>query len=298
MKNIVVALAPTTINLKGVVQALKVFMKKNGKVYALSIFGTSEEVNILKDNKDFEVYPCDPKVIRDQAFAKALELKAAIVVLASRHELVKDAATSLKPLDGKKPALGVLIPSKVYNHSVFFLDLGAKGSSTPADLQSDLETGRSFVEKALLLKEPRYGLLYPDELLKGSASEAFDEANHLDPHYQGPLNVDQILEGTTDLVIGEAPILLSAIEGAKGAVNTLYTLENSEIEKSVFFKFGMWWLRDVQKTMGSRFDRSFYGNGLYLLNYPLPIIGLEPTVHYGGVLAALTMAKRLFEENA
>jgi fatty acid/phospholipid biosynthesis enzyme len=292
MKALVFALAPLTQNLKGVVQALKVFRKHKGKFTTLHVFGSPEETNILKDNKDFEIHAVSKENIAEEAETFALSLNAPLILLGERSALVESLAAHLTPIEGKKPVLGLLLPSAVYNHSVFLVDVGANTEQTSGDLESEFEAAKAFEEKILLLKGPRFGLLYPGKPTPTSLSAAFDLVHHSDPRYCGIVSPSDILKGQYDLLVGESLLMTASLESAKGNLKTLLDFESTEVNKSVFFKFGRWWLRDVQKTMQSRFDSSYYANGLYFLNYPIPVIGLEPSVNYGAITNALELSLR------
>jgi fatty acid/phospholipid biosynthesis enzyme len=291
MKNIIVALSKSPLNLKDLISAFKVFAKHNADIH-LIVVGNAKQLNILQGNKDIETL-IEEENAPKAAFKKTSSSpETATIVLGSREELLTETSVELKPQEGHRPILAALIPTRVRNRSVFFADLGANPQGDESYLKECLEKATEFEEKVFLSKKNRYTLLYPDALLAGSVSAAFDQSVHLDSSYLGIIKPSEILEGKSEIVVGESSIIVSALEGAKGSVAAIYETGNEEIKKSVFFRFGLWCLRDVRKTLKERFDRKFYGNGLILFGYPYPILGLESSTTFGGMSKALETTKR------
>jgi len=292
MKQIVVALSRNPLNQKELIQAFKVFAKHNPDL-RLTVFGTEKQLNILKGNEEVDIAPASAEEVMKKACGKAaIEPESALIVLGSRKDLLAESAAHLQPKAGRHPVLGVFIPTRVYNRSVFFLDLGANLQPDDAYLKECLEDALFYEEKIVSSKKNRYTLLYPGKPAEGTVSFHFDENAKTDPAYAGTIDPGEILEGKSEIVLGESPLIVSALEGAKGSIAAIYETGRDEISKSAFFKFGLWWLKDVQKTITNRFDRKLYGNGLILFGYPFPIIGLEESTTFGGISKALETAKR------
>lgn len=289
MKTITVVLTRDAPAPKEVVSALKVFRKKNRAECCLRLFGSAKALNIFRGNPDFEVHVQERGEDGPSPYRAATD--GALIVLGSREEVIANASAVLVPLPEKRPVLGLLLPSKIYHHNVFFLDLGAKKTAED-DLDNDLAAGKDFLARVLLLKEARYGLLYPTSPTPDSLSGRFVSSHQGDSLFQGVIRPRELLEGKCDLVLGESFLVLSAIEGAKGSVSSFHHFLEEEIAKSAFFRAGSFLLQDVRKSFEARFDWSFSGNGLYLLNYPLPILILEERPTYSGFLQALSFSLR------
>lgn len=291
MKQLVIALSGKTPQLKSaLIPALKVFAKHNRDL-PISLFGYPKQTNVLVGNTDFTLTASSQSLVDALRFAKETPETGAIV-FASRSDLLDSYRSFEDPAAVQGRSLGVLLPSRQYHRSVFFLDLGLNPSPDLASFQQSLQFAKAFVSDVLWMKNPTYSLMYPFAPIPGSPSFLFDQESQKDPSYKGLLPPNAILEGRSDIVIGESLVIVSALEGAKGAIQAFDEVEASEIRKSVFFRFGKWCLKDVNKTMTDRFDRKFYGNGLFVLGSPFPLIGLEEGVGYGGLMNALELEKR------
>jgi fatty acid/phospholipid biosynthesis enzyme len=294
MKSIIIALNEETPNLKKLVAAIKVFKKHNPSV-ELHLFGTASQLNVLKNYQ----YVVSHEVEKDAASLGLEEAKkdqAAFIFLGSRKELLKNAAALQRANEEKPMALGLLLPTRVYNHFVFFLDLGLAKDGEKPDLETSLTYGKDFLKKVHYVNDANFVLMALDKEVMSTAEKAFDENHEGEKTYLGVEEPGDLLEGKGDIVVGSSDVVLPMMEGAKGAVYSLYNTEQNEIKKSFVFRLGMYLLGDVSKTMKNRFDWTFYANGLYLLGGEIPFVGLEADIGYGGLLNALDNANRLLEK--
>ncbi len=232
--------------------------------------------------------------------AVAQHKACAMVSAGNTGALMATAKFVLKTLPGiHRPAITATVPSRSKN--VVLLDMGANIDCTADYLVQFAIMGDAYARAVLGLDDPRIGLLnVGSEEMKGH--EEVKEAHKIlrsgtiPIHYHGFVEGNDILEGTTDVVVTDGFTGNIALKTAEGASRLIYETLKNAIENSFTAKIGYLFARPAIRMALRRYDpRKLNGAILLGLN------GIAVKSH-GGADAksfanAIKVAIKLVENN-
>jgi len=164
----------------------------------------------------------------------------------------------LKTLPGiHRPAITATVPSK--HRPVVLLDMGANLECTAEYLVQFAIMGDAYARAVMGMAAPRIGLLnVGTEDMKGhdEVKEAHRmlRSGNYPIEYHGFVEGNDILEGTTDVVVTDGFTGNIALKTAEGASRLIYTTLKSAIERSVLAKIGYLFARPAIRMAMRRFD--------------------------------------------
>jgi glycerol-3-phosphate acyltransferase PlsX len=172
--------------------------------------------------------------------------------------LMATAKFALKTLPGiYRPAITATVPSR--NQPVVLLDMGANIDCTADNLVQFAMMGDAYARAVLGIENPRIGLLnVGSEDMKGH-DEVKDahkvlRSGAIPIHYHGFVEGNDILEGTTDVVVTDGFTGNIALKTAEGASRLIYTSLKTAIENSFTAKIGYLLARPAIRMALRRFD--------------------------------------------
>lgn len=172
--------------------------------------------------------------------------------------LMATAKFALKTLPGiYRPAITATIPSR--GTPVVLLDMGANIDCTADNLVQFAMMGDAYARAVLGLEHPKIGLLnVGSEDMKGH-DEVKDahkvlRSGTIPIHYHGFVEGNDILEGTTDVVVTDGFTGNIALKTAEGASRLIYSSLKTAIENSFTAKIGYLLARPAIRMALKRFD--------------------------------------------
>jgi glycerol-3-phosphate acyltransferase PlsX len=200
---------------------------------------------------------------RDSSMRAALDAVAqgkacAMVSAGNTGALMATAKMVLKTLPGiHRPAITATVPSK--HRPVVLLDMGANLECTAEYLVQFAIMGDAYARAVMGMAAPRIGLLnVGTEEMKGhdEVKEAHRmlRSGNYPIEYHGFVEGNDILEGTTDVVVTDGFTGNIALKTAEGASRLIYTTLKSAIERSVLAKIGYLFARPAIRMAMKRFD--------------------------------------------
>lgn len=200
---------------------------------------------------------------RDSSMRAALDAVAegkacAMVSAGNTGALMATAKLVLKTLPGiHRPAITATVPSK--HRPVVLLDMGANLECTAEYLVQFAIMGDAYARAVMGMAAPRIGLLnVGTEEMKGhdEVKEAHRmlRSGNYPIEYHGFVEGNDILEGTTDVVVTDGFTGNIALKTAEGASRLIYTTLKSAIERSVLAKIGYLFARPAIRMAMRRFD--------------------------------------------
>ncbi len=172
--------------------------------------------------------------------------------------LMATAKFALKTLPGiYRPAITATVPSR--NQPVVLLDMGANIDCTADNLVQFAMMGDAYARAVLGLENPRIGLLNVGaEEMKGH-EEVKDahkmlRSGSIPVNYYGFVEGNDILEGTTDVVVTDGFTGNIALKTAEGASRLIYGSLKEAIENSFTAKIGYLLARPAIRMALKRFD--------------------------------------------
>lgn len=200
---------------------------------------------------------------RDSSMRAALDAVAegkacAMVSAGNTGALMATAKMVLKTLPGiHRPAITATVPSK--HRPVVLLDMGANLECTAEYLVQFAIMGDAYARAVMGMAAPRIGLLnVGTEEMKGhdEVKEAHRmlRSGNYPIEYHGFVEGNDILEGTTDVVVTDGFTGNIALKTAEGASRLIYTTLKSAIERSVLAKIGYLFARPAIRMAMRRFD--------------------------------------------
>lgn len=182
----------------------------------------------------------------------------AMVSAGNTGALMATAKFALKTLPGiYRPAITATVPSRT--HPVVLLDMGANIDCTADNLVQFAMMGDAYARAVLGLENPRVGLLnVGSEEMKGH-DEVKDahkvlRSGSIPINYFGFVEGNDILEGTTDVVVTDGFTGNIALKTAEGASRLIYGALKSAIESSFSAKIGYLLARPAIRMALRRFD--------------------------------------------
>lgn len=192
----------------------------------------------------------------------------AMVSAGNTGALMATAKFALKTLPGiYRPAITATVPSRA--HPVVLLDMGANIDCTADNLVQFAMMGDAYARAALGLENPKIGLLnVGSEEMKGH-DEVKDahkilRSGSIPVNYYGFVEGNDILEGTTDVVVTDGFTGNIALKTAEGASRLIYSSLKNAIENSFTAKLGYLLARPAIRMALKRFDPRKH-NGAILL---------------------------------
>jgi glycerol-3-phosphate acyltransferase PlsX len=182
----------------------------------------------------------------------------AIVSAGNTGALMAVAKFVLKTLPGiYRPAITATVPSR--HRPVVLLDMGANLECTAEYLVQFAMMGDAYARAIMGLAAPKIGLLnVGSEEMKGhdEVKEAHKilRSNKIPVEYYGFVEGNDILEGTTDVVVTDGFTGNIALKTAEGASRLIYTTLKSAIERSFMAKIGYLFARPAIRMAMRRFD--------------------------------------------
>ncbi len=200
---------------------------------------------------------------RDSSMRAALDAVAqgkacAMVSAGNTGALMATAKMVLKTLPGiHRPAITATVPSK--HRPVVLLDMGANLECTAEYLVQFAIMGDAYARAVMGMAAPRIGLLnVGTEEMKGhdEVKEAHRmlRSGNYPIEYHGFVEGNDILEGTTDVVVTDGFTGNIALKTAEGASRLIYMTLKSAIERSVLAKIGYLFARPAIRMAMKRFD--------------------------------------------
>lgn len=182
----------------------------------------------------------------------------AMVSAGNTGALMATAKFALKTLPGiYRPAITATVPSR--NQNVVLLDMGANIDCTADNLVQFAMMGDAYARAVLHLESPRIGLLnVGSEEMKGH-DEVKDahkilRSGSIPVNYHGFVEGNDILDGTTDVVVTDGFTGNIALKTAEGASRLIYGALKSAIENSFTAKMGYLLARPAIRMALRRFD--------------------------------------------
>jgi len=182
----------------------------------------------------------------------------AMVSAGNTGALMAIAKFVLKTLPGiHRPAITATIPSR--HRPVVLLDMGANIDCTAEYLVQFAMMGDAYARAALGIENPRVGLLnVGSEEMKGhdEVKEAHRilRSGTIPIEYYGFVEGNDILEGTTEVVVTDGFTGNIALKTAEGASRLIYTTLKTAIENSFTAKIGYLLARPAIRMALRRFD--------------------------------------------
>ena len=182
----------------------------------------------------------------------------AMVSAGNTGALMAMAKFVLKTLPGiHRPAITATVPSQ--NRPVVLLDMGANIDCTAEHLVQFAIMGDAYARAMLGIEKPRIGLLNVGaEEMKGH-DEVKDahkilRSGTIPVDYYGFVEGNDILEGTTEVVVTDGFTGNIALKTAEGASRLIYTTLKTAIENSWTAKIGYLLARPAIRMAMKRFD--------------------------------------------
>lgn len=200
---------------------------------------------------------------RDSSMRAAINAVAdgracAMVSAGNTGALMAMAKFVLKTLPGiHRPAITATVPSR--HRPVVLLDMGANIDCTAEYLVQFAMMGDAYARAVLGIAAPRIGLLnVGSEEMKGhdEVKEAHRilRSGTIPVEYHGFVEGNDILEGTTDVVVTDGFTGNIALKTAEGASRLIYSTLKSAIENSFAAKIGYLLARPAIRMALKRFD--------------------------------------------
>jgi glycerol-3-phosphate acyltransferase PlsX len=193
---------------------------------------------------------------------------SACVSAGNTGALMAIAKIVLKTLPGiLRPAITATVPAKT--RPVVLLDMGANIDCTSDYLVQFALMGDAYARAMLGVAKPRIGLLnVGSEEMKGhdevKLAHLLLRESNLPINYHGFVEGNDILEGTTDVVVTDGFTGNIALKTAEGASRLIYGTLKQAIENSFLAKMGYLLARPAIKMAMRKFDPRKH-NGAILL---------------------------------
>lgn len=182
----------------------------------------------------------------------------AMVSAGNTGALMATAKVVLKTLPGIfRPAITATVPS--FHNPVVLLDMGANLECTAEYLVQFAMMGDAYARAVMGHAAPRIGLLnVGSEEMKGheevKEAHAMLRSGKYPVEYHGFVEGNDILEGTTNVVVTDGFTGNIALKTAEGASRLIYTTMKSAFERSTMAKIGYLFARPALRLAMKRFD--------------------------------------------
>jgi len=174
----------------------------------------------------------------------------------------------LKTLEGiDRPAITGTLPS--LKGAIVMLDLGANVEATAEQLCQFAQMGEAFSRHVLGHQNPSVGLLnIGSEELKGHADlkEAYDiiKATKAVANFHGYVEGDDIMHGTTDVVVTDGFTGNVSLKTMEGAVHFLVGVFKEELSRKLRFKVGALLAKDALTAFKQQLDPRHHNGAPFL----------------------------------
>ena len=229
----------------------RVLARASEVVHAATVIAMDEKPSVaLRQGKDSSMRAAVDAVAKGKA--------CAMVSAGNTGALMATAKIVLKTLPGiYRPAITATVPSK--HRPVVLLDMGANLECTADYLVQFAVMGDAYARAVMGHAAPRIGLLnVGSEEMKGhdEVKEAHKmlRSGNYPIEYHGFVEGNDILEGTTDVVVTDGFTGNIALKTAEGASRLIYTTLKSAFEKSTMAKLGYLLARPALRVALKRFD--------------------------------------------
>ncbi len=227
----------------------------------------------------------------------------AMVSAGNTGALMAIAKFVLKTLPGiYRPAITATVPSR--HRPVVLLDMGANLECTAEYLVQFALMGDAYARAVTGLAAPKVGLLnVGSEEMKGheEVKEAHKilRSGSIPVEYHGFVEGNDILEGTTDVVVTDGFTGNIALKTAEGASRLIYTTLKTAIERSFLAKVGYLFARPAIRMAMRRFDPRKL-NGAILLGLNGIVVkshgGADAKSYANAIKVAISMAEHHVNE--
>ena len=164
-----------------------------------------------------------------------------------------------------KPALALLAPGAA--GPTLLIDVGANANCLPHHLVQFAVMGKTFMEVAMGLKDPRVGLMsIGEEDTKGNdlTRDAYEMLQDSPLRFVGNIEGKDLYSGKADVIVSDGFTGNVALKVSEGVVDTLVSMARTEIMKNFFAKIGFLLMKRNLKKVYKKLDYSEYG-GAHLL---------------------------------
>ena len=227
----------------------------------------------------------------------------AMVSAGNTGALMAIAKLVLRTLPGiERPAITATVPSR--HRPVVLLDMGANLECTPEYLVQFAVMGDAYARAVQGIAAPRIGLLnVGSEDMKGhdEVKEAHRmlRSGSVPVEYHGFVEGNDILEGTTDVVVTDGFTGNIALKTAEGASRLIYTALKSAFERSTMAKLGYLLARPAIRLALKQFDPRKL-NGAILLGLNGIVVkshgGADAKSYANAIKVAISMAENNVNE--
>ena len=229
----------------------RVLARASEVVHAATVIAMDEKPSVaLRQGRDSSMRAAIEAVQKGKA--------CAMVSAGNTGALMATAKVVLKTLPGiYRPAITATVPS--FHRPVVLLDMGANLECTAEYLVQFAIMGDAYARAVMGMAAPRIGLLnVGSEEMKGhdEVKEAHRmlRSGNYPIEYHGFVEGNDILEGTTDVVVTDGFTGNIALKTAEGASRLIYTTLKSAIERSFMAKIGYLFARPAIRMAMRRFD--------------------------------------------
>lgn len=232
--------------------------------------------------------------------AVAQKKACAMVSAGNTGALMAMAKFVLKTLPGiHRPAITATVPSRVKN--VVLLDMGANIDCTSDYLVQFAMMGDAYARAMLGLENPLVGLLNVGSEDQKGHDEVKDahrilRSGSIPVNYHGFVEGNDILDGTTDVVVTDGFTGNIALKTAEGASRLIYTALKTAIENSFTAKIGYLFARPAIRMALRRFDPRKL-NGAILLGLNGIAVKSHGSADAKSFANAIKVAIKLVENN-
>lgn len=174
----------------------------------------------------------------------------------------------------KRPALSAIV--RLMNHSIIILDVGANADSKPEWLVQFALMGKLYANAALLLPNPRIGILSNGEE-EGKGNQLVNDAADLlrasGLNFIGNVEPKDMLKGNVDVIVTDGFVGNILIKSLEGATRMVVNLLRDELMKSVLTKIGALLSRSAFRRVRKQIDPFEIGGA--------PLLGVNGVVIIG-----------------
>ncbi len=229
----------------------RVLARASEVVHAATVIAMDEKPSVaLRQGRDSSMRAAIDAVAKGKA--------CAMVSAGNTGALMATAKIVLKTLPGiYRPAITATVPSR--HRPVVLLDMGANLECTPEYLVQFAVMGDAYARAVLGMAAPKIGLLnVGSEEMKGH--DEVKEAHRMlrsgayPIEYHGFVEGNDILEGTTDVVVTDGFTGNIALKTAEGASRLIYGALKSAFERSTMAKLGYLLARPALRLALKQFD--------------------------------------------
>lgn len=282
MKTIVVDMMGSDEGTKATVPGVLRFLKLHQDVEVI-VVGKKEELTELEGHCEIidapDVVPMDVGAFEVMRMRKSsmmialntlIERKASAIVSAGSTGGFLTAATiKLKLIPGvERAALVSPFPTKIKDHKVTLLDLGANNENTPSQLLQFGILGSIYSQKLFGIKEPKIYLLSNGVEEEKGAPEV-KEAHQLMKQknlkgFMGNIEAREALNGTADVIVTGGFAGNIFLKGTEGTASMMSSMMKKAFKRNIFSKLGYLLCKKGIDEMRATMDYKSVGGAMLL----------------------------------